>query len=203
MQSPLDNPRTAGRASRALRIVVLDPANPTAASTRQFVYLAENPSLLASEIVAIDEENFLVLERDGNFPGSFPGAIKRIYKASLRGPAPTDPMATDESDPANSPTGKSYGAFGATLESVTDFAGAGIVPLYKTLVVDLVTDLPGYPHDKPEGIALVGRDRIFISNDDDFGVGDNLGTLISKRLPGSNRIDYNSLWAVRVSPPLR
>jgi hypothetical protein len=203
MQSPLDNPRTAGRASRALRIVVLDPADPRPESTRQFVYLAETPALLASEIVAIDEENFLVLERDGNFPGSTPGAVKRIYKASLRGPSPSDPVATDESDPANAPTGKSYGGFGATLESVADFAGAGIVPLYKTLVVDLVADLPGYPHDKPEGIALVGRDRIFISNDDDFGVADNLGTLVSKRLPGSNRIDYNTLWAVKVSPPLR
>lgn len=201
MQSPLDNPRSAGRASRALRIVTLNPANPTGGN-RQYVYLAEAPSLLSSEILAIDEENFLVLERDGNFPGDTPGAVKRIYKASVRGPIAGQPMATDESDPADSPTGKSYGPFGATLEAVTNYAGAGIVPLYKTLVVDLA-DLPGYPHDKPEGIALIGNDRIAIGNDDDFGVGDSGGTLVEKLLPGTKKTDFNSVWIVRVSPALR
>lgn len=202
MQSPLDNPRSAGRASRALRVLMIDPSNPTA-PTRQFVYLTEASNLLSSEILAVDEENFLVLERDGNFPGDTPGAIKRIYKASVRGPGAGSPMATDESDPSDSPTGRSYGAFGATLEAVTDHAGAGIVPLYKTLVVDLVADLPGYPHDRPEGIALIGSDRIAIGNDDDFGVGDNGGILVDKLIPGTKRTDFNSVWIVRVSPALR
>lgn len=192
MQSPLDNPRAAGRASRALRIVVLDPANPTPAATKQYVYLLEGSSLLSSEIVALDETTFLVLERDGNFP---PAAVKRIYRISLVG-------ATDESDLANGSTGKSYGAFGATLEAVTDFPGAGIVPVSKELVVDLLTDVIGYPHDKPEGLAVIGNDRIVISNDDDFGVTDAAGALIPKTLP-NGRVDFNTLWTVRVSPPLR
>jgi hypothetical protein len=192
MQSPLDNPRTAGRASRALRIVVFDPANPTPSATTQYVYLLDASNLLSSEIVALDESHFLVLERDGNFP---PAAVKRIYIVNLAG-------ATDESDPANSATGKSYGAFGATLESVTDYAGAGIVPVTKQLVVDLLTDVAGYPHDKPEGLAVIGTDRIVIANDDDFGVNDVAGVLVPKTLP-SGRVDYNALWTVRVSPPLR
>lgn len=196
MQSPLDNPRAAGRASRALRIVVFNPNQPTPAATKQFVYLAETPAMLSSEIVAIDDTHFLVLERDGNFPG-IPGTIKRIYKIDLAG-------ATDESDPANGATGKSYGAFGATLEAVTDHAGAGITPVSKELVVDLMTDLVGYPHDKPEGITLIGNDRIVISNDDDFGVvGDiTTGVLLRKALL-NGATDYNSIWTVRVSPPLR
>jgi hypothetical protein len=54
----------------------------------QFVYLLENPNTLSSEIVAIDEETFLVLERDGDFPGANPAAIKRIYRISTAEPAP-------------------------------------------------------------------------------------------------------------------
>jgi Esterase-like activity of phytase len=200
MQSPLDNPRTAGRASTALRILVLDPANPNA-SSKQFVYTTEAPANLSSEVIALDDENFLVLERDGNFPG-VPGTIKRVYKASVHGPAGS-PDATDESDATDGATGKSYGAFGATLEAVRDFTGAGVVPLYKTLVLDLITDLVGYPHDKAEGIALVGGDRLVISNDDDFGVTENAGTIIDKLIPGTRRTDYNSVWVVRVTPALR
>ncbi|GAB3281551.1 hypothetical protein GCM10027347_57280 [Larkinella harenae] len=32
---------------------------------------------------------------------------------------------------------------------------------------------PVYPHDKAEGMALLGGNRLAIANDDDFGVVDN------------------------------
>jgi hypothetical protein len=60
------------------------------------------------------------------------------------------------------------------LNNQSRLATAGITPVTKTLLIDLLKDLPTiYPHDKAEGLALLPGNILAISNDDDFGVVDN------------------------------
>lgn len=53
-------------------------------------------------------------------------------------------------------------------------AAAGITPAPKTPILDVGAT---YPHDKLEGVALVGRDRVAVVNDNDFGLGAQLNAL--------------------------
>jgi hypothetical protein len=193
MQSPMYNPSSAAvSGSTVLRVVTFDIAT---GASRQYVYLMENASLTGcSEIAAITETSFLALERDGDYGGNpaKPAQFKRVYKFDLAG-------ATDISDPANTDAGKLYS--GLTVEQLKDKAGlqnAGVVPVTKTLVLDLLTQIsPVYPHDKAEGIALIGNNRLAISNDDDFGVVDNgQNGFTSKILPATGTVDRNRIYFV-------
>lgn len=102
---------------------------------------------------------------------------------------------------------------GKTLEEVTKgvadpyatLAANGITGATKILVVDLLQAIPGYPHDKVEGLAVIDNFTIAISNDDDFGVGDDgAGNFVAKTLPllGGAQ-DYNSVYIVRLASPLK
>lgn len=200
MQSPLYNPSSAAvSGSTVLRIVAVDL---TTGATRQYAYLLDNASLTGcSEIVAITNTSFLALERDGLYGGNTtsPAALKRVYKFDLSG-------ATDISDAANAAGGKLYNSL--TVEQLKDQAGlttAGVVPVTKTLVLDLLKDIsPVYPHDKAEGLALIGGDRLAISNDDDFGVVDNGSNgFAPKTLPATGKVDVNRIYFVKLPTPLR
>lgn len=85
MQSPLI--QDGGDGGRANRIVTIDIAT---GKTRQFVYdnyLADTRKTYnSSEILAINDHEFLVLERDGKGKGDGSKAVvKRIYKIDLSG----------------------------------------------------------------------------------------------------------------------
>ena len=198
MQFPLYNPSAAAiTGSLAIRILTFDIAS---GKTRQYVYLMENAALQAvSEIAAIDNKNFLVLERGGEFPteANRTSIIKRIYKINLDG-------ATDISDPANSAAGKLFG--GKTVEELKDAAtlsANGIKPVVKTLVSDLMQDInPVYPHDKAEGLAIINPSLIAVSNDDDFGITGSNGIYQQKILPATNTVDRNSIYFIRLATPL-
>lgn len=200
MQSPMYNPSTAAvSGSTVLRVVTFDIAT---GATKQYVYLQENASLTGcSEIAAVTNTTFIALERDGNYGGSLttPATFKRIYKFDLAG-------ATDISDPTNSDNGKLYN--GMTVEQLKDKAGlatAGIVPVAKTLVFDLLTEIsPVYPHDKAEGVAILSNNRLAISNDDDFGVIDNgMNGFAPKILPATGKVDVNRIYFVTLKAPLK
>ena len=200
MQSPLYNPSSAAvSGSTVLRVVAFDLATGT---TRQYAYLMENASLTGcSEIAAISSTSFLALERDGLYGGDAtkPATFKRVYKFDLSG-------ATDLSDAGNAAGGKLYNNL--TVEQLKDQAGlsaAGVVPVTKTLVLDLLKDIsPVYPHDKAEGLALIGNDRLAISNDDDFGVVDNGSNgFAPKILPATGKVDVNRIYFVKLPTPLR
>jgi hypothetical protein len=200
MQSPLYNPSSAAvSGSTVLRVVTFDLATGT---TRQYAYLMENASLTGcSEIAAISSTAFLALERDGLYGGDAtkPATFKRVYKFDLSG-------ATDLSDAGNAAGGKLYNNL--TVEQLKDQAGlsaAGVVPVTKTLVLDLLKDIsPVYPHDKAEGLALIGNDRLAISNDDDFGVVDNGSNgFAPKILPATGKVDVNRIYFVKLPTPLR
>ena len=206
MQSPLDNPTaggsSAGRSSRMARLVVLDTRS---GETRQYPVILDAANLLYSEIAALTPTTFLVLERDGNFPlAGGAGAIKKVFKVDIEN-------ATDISDPADGVGGLLVN--GKTLEEVTKsvadpyatLLANGITAATKTIVVDLLLALPGYPHDKVEGLAVIDNWTIAISNDDDFGVGDDgAGNFAVKALPLLGGVqDYNTVYIVRLATPLK
>ncbi|WP_084650820.1 esterase-like activity of phytase family protein [Runella zeae] len=200
MQSPLYNPSSSAvSGSVVLRVVTFEIAT---GATKQYVYLMENASLTGcSEIAAITNTTFLALERDGDYGGNTakPATFKRIYKFDLAG-------ATDISDPANGDGGKLYsGSTVEQLKNMTGLTNAGIVPVKKTLVFDLLTDIsPIYPHDKPEGLVLIGSNTLAISNDDDFGVLDNgQNSFTTKLLPATNKVDANRIYFVTLPTALR
>lgn len=200
MQSPMYNPSSSAvSGSVVLRVVTFEIAT---GATKQYVYLMENASLTGcSEIAAITNTTFLALERDGDYGGNTakPATFKRIYKFDLAG-------ATDISDPANGDGGKLYsGSTVEQLKNMTGLTNAGIVPVKKTLVFDLLTDIsPIYPHDKPEGLVLIGSNTLAISNDDDFGVLDNgQNSFTTKLLPATNKVDANRIYFVTLPTALR
>lgn len=198
MQFPLYNPSSAAiTGSLAIRILTFDISS---GKTKQYVYLMENAGLQAvSEIAAIDNKSFLVLERGGEFPTEANRAtiIKRVYKISLNG-------ATDISDAANGAGGKLYN--GKTVEELKDaatLAANGIIPVTKTLVSDLMKDInPVYPHDKAEGLAIINSRLIAVSNDDDFGITGSNGVYQQKILPATNTVDRNSIYFIKLATPL-
>ncbi|MEJ0103824.1 MAG: esterase-like activity of phytase family protein [Bacteroidota bacterium] len=198
MQFPLYNPSsTAIQGSLAIRILTYDILS---GKSRQYVYLMENANLQAvSEITAIDKNNFLVLERGGEFgtDANRSTIIKRIYKINLKG-------ATDISDPQNGANGKLFN--GKTVEELKDaatLAASGIVPVTKTLIADLMTAIdPVYPHDKAEGLTIINSKLIAVSNDDDFGITGSNGIYQQKILPATNTIDRNRIYFIKLDSPL-
>jgi len=198
MQSPLYNPsKSAVSGSLVTRILVFEILT---GKTKQYLYKLENKNTANSEIAAIDNNNFLVLERDQLFPGDpvSPAQVKRVYKISLEN-------ATDVSDPSNGTNGKLVN--GKTLEELSDaeLAAAGINTVSKWLTADLLTDVKDYPHDKAEGLTIISNSLIAVSNDDDFGItphspADN--TFIQKILPLTHKTDFNSIYFIKLKTPL-
>lgn len=197
MQFPLYNPSAAAiSGSLVTRILAYDIASGT---SKQYVYLIERANLQAiSEIVAINNNEFLVLERDGEYAtdANKSTVFKKIFKINIA-------SATDISDPSDAATGKLYG--GATVEQLKTaaaLASNGITPVSKTLVVDLMTDISTlYPHDKAEGMAIINSTTIAVSNDDDFGV-TGTGTYMSKILPATGKVDRNRIYFIKLKQPL-
>jgi hypothetical protein len=151
-----------GRRSRNVRIVEYNVL--TGKSARQFVYQldtiaeinARNPAeapfgataqgrnIGASSIYGLSSTEFLVLERDNrgrgvdNPFGVDPGPLhKRIYKIDISG-------ATDVSN--------------ISLAGTNDALPAGVVPVQKTLFLDLLTAIEGAGHWQPEKIEGLPSD---------------------------------------------
>ncbi len=191
MQSALDNPvddRANIRAnSNVTRIVVFDLVTGT---SEEFLYLQEKANLSNSEIRALTNTTFVVLERDGKFPTGPGTAIKKFYEIDLEG-------ATNVTDPHNGIHGRMID--GKTLEQLTEdeLADAGIVPVSKKIVLDLLTAAPNYGHDKPEGFEVLEDGVFAIINDDDFAITTNdEGEFVQKLLP-NGEIDGNVLYMVK------
>ena len=198
MQNPVDNPDSGIRkTSRLNRLVSYDPRT---GATRQYAYVMEGLSSVVSEIAAVTRTSFIVSERDQLFPGDpkSPAKLKRIYKIDLTG-------ASELSDPQDGPNGRLVN--GKTLEQLSDeeLRTAGIVPVTKELVVDLLALPGGYPHDKSEGLAIINDTLIAVSNDDDFGIApDGRGGIVPKHLPGEgDRVDVNRIYFIRLDKPLK
>ena len=127
VQSPLDNPKSAGRASRYTRIVIYHPGSGTA---EQFLYPLEQARFFVGDLTLLPDGTLLVLENDGTPPG--PASHRRIYRIDLTTATPIG------EEPAAGPTIE-------TLDS-PGLAGRTIRPVAKSLVRDLTA--LGYRHDK-------------------------------------------------------
>ena len=158
VQSPLDNPDVANDAnSKASRLVRIAKFNAlTNAVVAEYVYLLEGAtSDKLGDACAFAPGKFLVIERDSTTGSS---SLKKIFEVDLAG-------ATDISTLAPSVVGP-----GGTLERMTpaQLAAAGIVPVSKSVFVDIAAT--GYANsiDKVEGIAMRDPSTVFIINDNDF-----------------------------------
>ena len=140
----------------SLRIVTIAIAS---GATKEFAYQLGSGSGV-SEIVALNDHEFLVDERDGNGLGGGPGGgtakVKQFYRIDLSG-------ATD-------------------ISGVTALPAAGVVPVAKSPVLDLVSTLQANGIDaqhipsKIEGLSF-GADvmlngvlthTLYVANDNDF-----------------------------------
>jgi Ca2+-binding RTX toxin-like protein len=169
VQSPLRNPDTLSNGTlnglQNIRIVEFDPTTQT---TRQFLYILDNPPAVSAsdsradkigDAVAIGNGEFLVIERDDDAIDSDPleQIQKRIYRFSLAD-------ATDISNLPNLINGR-------TLDQMTlaELQAAGVRPINKTLHVDLAT--AGYNTvEKVEGLTIIDRNTLAVINDNDFTV---------------------------------
>lgn len=135
------------------RILEVDLRN---GAVREYMYVMERPSNGLSEILAINDHEFLVIEHD-----SKPAAettFKSIYRVDLNG-------ATDV---------RSIKALPSTGNTVTDGSGATqVAPVAKALFVDLLrAGIPDMP-EKIEGLTFGpdlgdGRHLLIASADNDF-----------------------------------
>jgi hypothetical protein len=186
MQSTLHNPeRTVQEHSRLCRLITYEPVSGT---IQQFAYMLEEPMLSCSEITFINNKEFLLIERDGK-PAK-EAHYKRVYKIDLSN-------ATDLSDPDDNPQGLLFE--GKTLEqlSARELVKHNIQPVSKELVVDLLQK--AYPHEKPEGIALIDNGMLAISNDDDYGIeGDIQSGIKQKFRTGSQEIAHSEIYFISI-----
>jgi hypothetical protein len=168
----------------AVRIVTIDLRT---RRTAEYVYLLHSdgePSTAVSEISALNNHEFLVDERDGDFE---PNANKKLYKIDLRGATDVGKFSKvtgstyDDTNGGLLVQGKTIEATvgkDGTAQATSDLTAAGITPVRASLFLDvggLVTaiDPAGkyYGHDKVEGVAVVnGGKRVVLSNDSDFGI---------------------------------
>jgi hypothetical protein len=152
MQSPLI--QDGGRKGVNDRILKIDLAT---GATREYVYPLENPKTGVSEILAIDDHRFLVLERDGQAGKS---RFCKVFAIDVSG-------ASDIS------------AIGTTAKNGLPLTGtpAGVTPVAKRLYLDLLDPKFGLASDdfpaKIEGLTWGpdlpdGRRLLLIISDNDL-----------------------------------
>ncbi len=133
--------------------IAMTPNAEAPTSTREFIYPLEDPRDVVSELLAIDQTRFLVLERDGK--GGEEAIVKRLYMIDTL-------TATDVSARASLPKG----------ELPDDLA-----PVRKVLWLDMLDPAlgilgPGLP-EKWEALTFGpdladGRRTIVVASDNDF-----------------------------------
>lgn len=191
MQSTMFNPSKDDLNRTVTRIVAFDLDT---GKTKQYLYRQEKKNNSNSEILALSNTKFLVNERDGKFFGKDEEVQKHVYLIDLAD-------ATDVSDTDESKNGKMVN--GKTLEqsSWEELEAAGIKPVSKKLVVDLVKEL-NYPHEKFEGMWLKDDKTLAVINDDDFTISSSKeGKVSQKILPATKKIDANTVYFVPVDLP--
>jgi hypothetical protein len=156
MQSPLiqDGGLEAGqRVGLNARIVEI---NLETSGVREFLYQLDNRGNGISEILAVNDHEFLVLERDGRAGAA--ATFKKIFKIDIAGAT----KATDIRQVQTLPTSGTPG---------------GIVPVTKALFLDMLDPAfglagPTFP-EKLEGLAFGpdlkdGRHTLVVTSDNDF-----------------------------------
>lgn len=172
MQSALYNPNKDTKKSTLTRLVRIELAT---GNIEQFIYRQENNTTDSnSGIVAIDKDNYYVIERDGEMPATNALASKKVYKINLSNATNLEAITNNADTLQDDKLGLTMG--GKTLEQITlteagwsMLESKGIRPLTKSLYLDAVMRL-NYPHDKLEGLLLFPNGALGLINDDDFGL---------------------------------
>ena len=174
MQSALYNPSSTTKKSNLTRIVRIELAS---GNIEQFIYKQNAESDSNSGIVAIDKDNYYVIERDGEMPSALATAVKKVYKINLSTATNLESIPTSGTIVQNELTGLTIN--GKTLEELataklnadgwTIMEQNGIKAVSKTEYLDAVMKLQ-YPHDKLEGLMLFPNGALGLINDDDFGI---------------------------------
>lgn len=149
-----------GEKSLVHRLLEIDPSNN---QTKMYAYL--NPGTFGvgtdtikakdwkiGDLSAINDSTFLVIEQ--GVVGA--NVVRKIFEISTINATPV--------------TSALYN--GKTLEQLKDSAGLAansIVPVKKTLFMDLLTNTWPKDLDKAEGLAIINDSTIAIANDNDFG----------------------------------
>ncbi|MGL5689979.1 MAG: hypothetical protein ACRDD8_04070, partial [Bacteroidales bacterium] len=69
----------------------------------------------------------------------------------------------------------------------------------KELFVDLLEAIPGYRHDKPEGITMYNDSTLCVVNDDDFGIDASLNGKFVPKTDAKGKLDRNVVYFIPVS----
>lgn len=182
MQSPLYLPDSRTKDdSRNLRLVKIDLET---RRVQEYLYVLEDSRNMVSELCWLPNGMLLVLERDGKFLGE--GSVfKKVFRISLIG-------ATNISENQE-----------IELLDSAGLQNRNIYPVSKSLYCDISESIPGYPHDKPEGITMIGDSILVVANDDDFGITASEpadGKIYPKFIWGTDgRRDKNELYFIRIS----
>lgn len=161
----------ASQQTELLRLVEFDPAT---GSTRMFAYMMDagyntggsgvrRRDIKIGDMAAVNDNELLLIEHAERGSRN----VKLVYKVDLRGATPITQEAFEVSP----------GVF-KSLEELTRAqvsSVAGITPVSKSLVIDLLNPGDGNPAwpleaDKPEGMAILNSTTLVIGNDNDFGV---------------------------------
>ena len=162
IQSPLLYPNvTVGENTQIHRMIEIDPATNV---TRMFAYL--NDGIIGAsganqirlrdwkigDMAAINNNEFLVIDAAARGTSD----IKKIYKINISAATPITSALT--------------GTFSVeAMVTASTLATNSIVPVTKTLFMDLLAN--GWPaaYDKAEGLAIINDSTIAVGNDNDFG----------------------------------
>ncbi len=163
------------RLGKNVRMMEFDVDN---GSTREFVYVLDKASFGISEVLMLDDQRLLILERDGK-PGSH-AKSKRLYEASLQG-------ATDISGLASLPAGS---------------LPAGIRSMPKRLFLDLLDPQFGIAEQIPEKVEGIcfgpnladGRRLLLVCTDNDF-IAANPGMIYAFAVPSETDSSFARLAA--------
>lgn len=199
MQSSLYNPTNAVADFTLTRIVTI---NLETQEIGQYIYQQDKAKNSNSEIVALSNTEFLVLERDGAFlfggpngaEASNPAAQKKVFRIDLSTATNLESITENTTFTQDVNTGLLIN--GKTIEQSTsaELLAAGIGLVEKEEVLDMVAQV-SYPHDKMEGLWLINNSTLGVLNDDDFATWSTGGELEQKMLTDSE-IDGNRLYIV-------
>ncbi|MFP3978994.1 esterase-like activity of phytase family protein [Marinobacter sp. KMM 10035] len=204
MQSTMYNPNSSVKDLDITRIVTV---NLETKEVGQYLYKQEKTQNSNSEIAALSDTKFLVIERDGSFlnggPGgasaATPNAQKHVYRIDLSNATNLEEMTSTGHIEQDNALGLTIDS--KTLEEVVladggwaSLTAAGIVPAEKKLIVDMVAAV-GFPHDKMEGLWVIDDSHLGILNDDDFATWSTGGELEQKMLD-INTIDGSRLYII-------
>ena len=156
--------------------------------TWQYLYQQNKETDSCCGITALTNDEFIVIERDGNFSGE-KEAHKYLFKINLNGATDVNGDMTAE---------KGILIDGKTLEQCTqsELLDSGITFVKKELITDLVATI-NYGHDKLEGLWLLDDNTICVANDNDFALIEKDNKLCQKILPGTETPEDDVIYSVK------